>query len=76
MLLVGHNIFMCCSACLIFDLQWAPSSAKIEVSSNCFLNFLVQKINSKIVKSEMVILIGREKTDDVTSRHQIHVITC
>jgi hypothetical protein len=33
MLLVGFNIFMGCPACLAFDLQWAPSSRKIDVSS-------------------------------------------
>jgi hypothetical protein len=33
MLLVGPYIFMCCPAYLVFDLQWAPSSGKIEVSS-------------------------------------------
>jgi hypothetical protein len=30
---------------------------------NCFLNFIIQKINSKIFKSRMVVLIGREKAD-------------
>jgi hypothetical protein len=33
MLLVGLNIFMGYSACLVFDLQWALVRAKIEVSS-------------------------------------------
>jgi hypothetical protein len=28
MLFVGLNIFMCCSACLFFDLQWAPNLDK------------------------------------------------
>jgi hypothetical protein len=32
MLLAGLNIFMGYSVCLIFDLQWAPGSGKIEVS--------------------------------------------
>jgi hypothetical protein len=27
----------------------------------CFLKFIVHEINSKMVKSEMVVLIGREK---------------
>jgi hypothetical protein len=30
---------------------------------NYFLNFVVQKINYKIIKSEMVMLTEREKTD-------------
>jgi hypothetical protein len=30
---------------------------------NCFLNFIIQKINSKMVKYGMVVLIRREKTD-------------
>jgi hypothetical protein len=30
---------------------------------NCFLNFIIQKINSKMVKCGMVVLIRREKTD-------------
>jgi hypothetical protein len=30
---------------------------------NCFLNFVVQKINSKMVKSGMVVLTEREKVD-------------
>jgi hypothetical protein len=30
---------------------------------NYFLNFVIQKINSKMVKSEMVVLTGREKAD-------------
>jgi hypothetical protein len=29
----------------------------------CFLKFIVHKMNSEIVKSGMVVLIGREKTD-------------
>jgi hypothetical protein len=29
-----------------------------------FLKFVVHKINSKIIKSEMVVLIGRENVDD------------
>jgi hypothetical protein len=33
MLLVGSNVFMGCSAYLVFDLQWAPNSEKIEMSS-------------------------------------------
>jgi hypothetical protein len=32
---------------------------------NCFLKFVVYKINSEIVKSEMVVLTGREKADVV-----------
>jgi hypothetical protein len=31
---------------------------------NYFLNFIVQKINSKIVKSRIVILTEKEKADD------------
>jgi hypothetical protein len=30
---------------------------------NCFLNFVVQKINSKMVKSGIVVLTRREKAD-------------
>jgi hypothetical protein len=30
---------------------------------NCFLNFVVQKMNSKMVICEMVVLTRREKTD-------------
>jgi hypothetical protein len=30
---------------------------------NCFLNFVVQKMNSKMVKFGMVVLTGREKSD-------------
>jgi hypothetical protein len=30
---------------------------------NCFLNFVVQKMNSKMVKSRMVVLTEREKSD-------------
>jgi hypothetical protein len=33
MLFVGHNIFMDCSVCLVFDLRWAPIQTKIEVLS-------------------------------------------
>jgi hypothetical protein len=29
----------------------------------CFLKFIVHKINFKMVKSEMMVLIRREKTD-------------
>jgi hypothetical protein len=36
MLLAGLNIFIGYSVCLIFDLQWAPDSEKIEVSSVIF----------------------------------------
>jgi hypothetical protein len=32
-MLVRPNISMGCSAFLVFDLQWAPVQAKIEVSS-------------------------------------------
>jgi hypothetical protein len=38
---------------------------------NCFLKFVAHKMNSKIIKSEIVVLTGREKTDmadaDVTT---------
>jgi hypothetical protein len=30
---------------------------------NYFLKFIIQKINSKMVKSEMVVLTGRKNTD-------------
>jgi hypothetical protein len=30
---------------------------------NCFLNIVVQKINSKMVKSGMMVLTGRNKAD-------------
>jgi hypothetical protein len=30
---------------------------------NCFLNFVVYEINSKMVKCGMVVLTGRENTD-------------
>jgi hypothetical protein len=30
---------------------------------NCFLKFVVHEMNSKIVKSGMVVLTGRDKTD-------------
>jgi hypothetical protein len=30
---------------------------------NCFLKFVVYEMNSEMVKSEMVMLTGREKTD-------------
>jgi hypothetical protein len=33
MMFVGPNIFMDYFACLVFDFQWAPIQAKIEVSS-------------------------------------------
>jgi hypothetical protein len=33
MLLVGPNIFMSYSDCLVFDLQWTPDLRKIEVPS-------------------------------------------
>jgi hypothetical protein len=33
MVLTGLNIFMGYSICLVFTLQWAPHSGKIEVSS-------------------------------------------
>jgi CRISPR/Cas system CMR-associated protein Cmr3 (group 5 of RAMP superfamily) len=31
--------------------------------NNCFLNFVVQKMNSKMVKCGMVVLTEREKAD-------------
>jgi hypothetical protein len=30
---------------------------------NCFINFVVQNLNSKIVETGMVVLTGREKSD-------------
>jgi hypothetical protein len=34
-----------------------------QIKLVCFLKFVVHKINSEIVKSEMMVLIGREKID-------------
>jgi hypothetical protein len=51
-----------------------PSTCKFKTSClfyvsyfkflcNCFLNFVVQKMNSKLVKCGMVVLTEREKPD-------------
>jgi hypothetical protein len=34
-----------------------------RIKLDCFLKFVVHKLNSKMVKYRMVVLIGREKTD-------------
>jgi hypothetical protein len=34
----------------------------LKILHNCFLNFIVQKVNYKMVKCEMVVLIETEKT--------------
>jgi hypothetical protein len=34
-----------------------------QIKLYCFLKFVVHKLNSEIVKSEMVVLTGREKAD-------------
>jgi hypothetical protein len=34
-----------------------------RIKLDCFLKFIVHKLNSKIVKSRIVVLTGREKTD-------------
>jgi hypothetical protein len=47
---------MCCNSNLFYV-------AYFNFLCNHFLKFVVHKINSEIVKSEMVVLTGREKTD-------------
>jgi hypothetical protein len=54
---------------------WGPKNSKIFKTSslfyvsyfdflyNCFVNYVFQKMNSKIVKYWMVVLIEREKVD-------------
>jgi hypothetical protein len=34
-----------------------------QINLVCFLKFIVHKMNSEIVKSGMVVLTGRQKTD-------------
>jgi hypothetical protein len=34
-----------------------------RIKLDCFLKFIVHKLNSKIVKYRIVVLTGREKTD-------------
>jgi hypothetical protein len=34
-----------------------------QIKLDCFLKFIVHKLNSEIVKSRMVVLTGREKVD-------------
>jgi hypothetical protein len=42
----------------------------------CFLKFIIYEMNSKIVKSEMVVLSGREKADvDVAMSWMLQPVT-
>jgi hypothetical protein len=34
-----------------------------RIKLDCFLKFVIHELNSKMVKSRMVVLNGREKTD-------------
>jgi hypothetical protein len=34
-----------------------------RINLDCFIKFVVHELNSKIVKSEMMLVTGREKTD-------------
>jgi hypothetical protein len=34
-----------------------------RIKLDCFLKFVIHELNSEMVKSEMVMLIGREKAD-------------
>jgi hypothetical protein len=34
-----------------------------QIKLDCFIKFMVHEFNSEIVKSGMVVLIGKEKTD-------------
>jgi hypothetical protein len=49
----------------MFDLisHFSSHFYSLLYSSHFFLKFVVRKINSEMVKSEMVVLIGRKKTN-------------
>jgi hypothetical protein len=49
-------INMCCN----LNLRYIPY---FKFLCNCFLKFVVHKMNSKMFKSEMVVLTNSEKTD-------------
>jgi hypothetical protein len=34
-----------------------------RIKLDCFLKFVIHELNSEMVKSKIVVLIGREKTD-------------
>jgi hypothetical protein len=47
---------MCCNSNLFY-------ASYFKFLCNYFLKFIIHEINSKIVKSEIVVLIGRDKLD-------------
>jgi hypothetical protein len=55
-LCVVISINMCCNANLFYV-------SYFKFVYNCFLKFIVHKIKSEMVTSQMVVLIGRENAD-------------
>jgi hypothetical protein len=69
---LGNTLCVVISISIYYNCNYYVLSFKLIYNSVYFLKFVVHKINSEMIKSEMVVLIGKENDDVINANMTVN----